>query len=207
MVSQPRSKHEDSKDPTPDKSPSTLTAEQEPARADVSGEITTDIKEQASHSGVTVEKQEKPVITPATSSDVSGSEKLSEGKSLELENKQLLQESAIQKSDEVLPQRTEQSSQPQPNNQETSDHHHKPSLSEMSKTPTEDATSNKTGGVELQTTLHKRENSSGSVDSSWSKLSEEDLKNNGDKEGMCNDNKQLTVIEFCDVVHGSVVSH
>ena len=185
VVSQPRSKHEDSKDPTPDKSPSTLTIEQEPARADVSGEITTDIKEQASHSGVTAEKQEKPVITPETSSDVSGSEKLSEGKSLELENKESLKERAVHKSDEVLPQRTEQSSQPQPNNQEKSDdHHHKPSLSELSKTLTEDATSNKTDGVELQTTLHKRENSSGSVDSSWSKLSEEDLQHNGDKEGM-----------------------
>jgi len=42
--------------------------------------------------------------------------------------------------------------------------------------------SSKTAIAELQT-LHKRVNSSGSVDSSWSKLSEEDLKANGGIDG------------------------
>ncbi|KAJ7387718.1 hypothetical protein OS493_001061 [Desmophyllum pertusum] len=176
--SQPTSKYsvqEDTKDPIPDKSH--LTGEQEPVK-EISNEPTSEvIKEHVSQSTVTSVKQEKPVVTAATHSGVTASEKLSERNDLDMKDKPTLQESA-----ELVTHRTEQTSQLTPNNQEKSEsEHHDPFPAELSKKLTEDTRSgDETADVEPQTTLHKRENSNGSVDSSWSKLSEEELKANGD---------------------------
>ena len=186
--SQPTSKYsvqEDTKDPIPDKSH--LTGEQEPVK-EVSNEPTSEvIKEYVSQSTVTSVKQEKPVVTAATHSGVTASEKLSERNDLDMKDKPTLQESA-----ELVTHRTEQTSQLKPNNQEKSEsEHHDPFPAELSKKLTEDTRSgDETADVEPQTTLHKRENSNGSVDSSWSKLSEEELKANGD-------NKEGTVLVKC----------
>lgn len=186
MDSQLTSKHaanEDSKESISDKTHLTEPGEQESEKG-VSGVATKEIKAQVSQSTVTLEKQEKPVVTAATmSSDLSRSEEVSEGKSLELKDQTSTQESVTHEQAELPAQRGEQTSQDQTNNQEKTDDHHDPSPSELSKTLTVDTTSGKTADVELQSTLHKRKNSSGSVDSSWSKLSEEELKANGDKEG------------------------
>ncbi|XP_078361629.1 uncharacterized protein LOC144645987 [Oculina patagonica] len=185
LDSQLTSKHaanEDSKESIPDKTHLTEPGEQESIK-EVSGVATTETKAQVSQSTVTLQKQEKPVVTAATtSSDLSKSEEVSEGKGLELEDQTSTQDSISHEQAELQAQKSKQSSQHQTNNQEKNDDHLEPSLSELSKTVTEDTTSGKTADVELQATLHKRENSSGSVDSSWSKLSEEELKANGDKE-------------------------
>ena len=184
------SKHaadEDSKESFTDKIQMAETGQQEAVK-EVSDEVTTAIKEQVAQSALTLEKQEKqekPVIKAPISSDVSTSEKVSEGKSFEVKEQQPSQETFIYESAELPAKKTEQTSQHQPNNQERekSDDHHDPSLSEVSKMLEDNSARGKTAVAELQTTLHKRENSSGSVDSSWSKLSEEELKANGDKEG------------------------
>ena len=186
VESQLTSKHaanEDSKESVLDKTHLTQTGEQESVK-EVSGVATTEIKEQVSPSTVTLEKQEKPAVVAATtSSDLCRNEEVSEGKRLELKDQLSSQESVTHEQSELPSHITEQTSQHETNNQEKTDENRDPSQSELSKTLTGDTTSGKTADVDLQTTLHKRENSSGSVDSSWSKLSDEELKANGDKEG------------------------
>ena len=169
--------NEDSKDSFTDKIQVTETGQQEPVKV-VPDEVSKATKEQVIQPSVSSkkqEKQEKPVITAPVSSQLS--EKASEGESSEVKEQQPSLETSIQ-------EKTEQTSLHQPNNKqvEKSDESDEPSPAEQSKELAEDPTSGKTAIVELQT-LHKRDNSSGSVDSSWSKLSEEELKANGDKEG------------------------
>ena len=183
------SKHgtnEDSKDPLTDKTQVTKTGKQELGK-ETSDEDTAVIKEQGIQPAVSLEKQEKqekPVIMAPVSSHLSASEKIREGESSEVKEEQPSQETFTQELAELPVKKTEQTSQHQSNDKEMekSDDHQDPSLAEQSKELTEDSASGKTAIAELQT-LHKRENSSGSVDSSWSKLSEEELKANGDKEG------------------------
>lgn len=187
--SQLMSKHatnEDSKDPITNKTQVTKTGQQEPGK-EKSNEVTAAIKEQGIQPAVSFEKQEKqekPVIMAPVSSHLSISEKVSKGESSEVKEQQPSQETFIQEPAELPTKKTEQASQHQPNNKEMekSGDHQDPSLAEQSKELAEDSAGDKTAIAELQTS-HKRENSSGSVDSSWSKLSEEELKANGDKEG------------------------
>ena len=187
MDSQLMSKHatnEGSKDPLTYKTQVTETGQCEPVK-EVPDEVSTVIKEQVIQPAVSLEKQEKPVIImEPVSSHLSASEKVSKGESSEVKEQQPPQETFIQKPAELPAKKTEQTSQHQPSKKEieTSDDHQDPSQAEQSKKLTEDSASGKTTIAELQT-LHKRENSSGSVDSSWSKLSEEELKANEDKEG------------------------
>lgn len=189
MDSQLMSKHatnEGSKDPFTYKTQVTETGQCEPVK-EVPDEVSTAIKEQVVQPAVSVEKQEKqekPVITQPVSSHLRTSEKASKRESSEVKEQQPPQETFIQKPAELPVKEMEQTSQHQPNKEEMekSDDHQDPSLAEQSKESAEDSATGKTAIAELQT-LHKRENSSGSVDSSWSKLSEEELKANGDKEG------------------------
>ena len=185
--SQLMSKHatnEGSKDSFSYKTQVTETGQCEPVK-EVPNEVSTGTKEQVIQPAVSLEKQEKPVIMEPVSSHLSTSEKVSKGESLEVKGQQPPQETFIQKPAELPEKKTEQTSQHQPSKKEIekSDDHQDSSLAEQSKKLAEDSASGKTAIAELQT-LHKRENSSGSVDSSWSKLSEEELKANGDKEGM-----------------------
>lgn len=189
MDSQLMSKHatnEDSKDPFTYKTQVTETGQCEPVK-EVPDEVSTAMKEQVVQPAVSVEKQEKqekPVITQPVGSHLRTSEKASKRESSEVKEQQPPQETFIQKPAELPVKEMEQTSQHQPNKKEMekSDDHQDPSLAEQSKELAEDSATGKTAIAELQT-LHKRENSSGSVDSSWSKLSEEELKANGDKEG------------------------
>ena len=124
-----------------------------------------------------VEKQEKTDGTTASNKDTS--EEITERDKLELkENKETLQEDAAKLS---VSKRTEQIPVSQETKPEiTSVQQKDPSPSEVSHLQTADKPSDATTSHELQTATHKRDNSSGSVDSSWSKLSEA----NSDKEGM-----------------------
>lgn len=172
---QPTSKHERNRDPLPDENPLRNTT-QEPAKAEKSGEIKANSKEQVNLLGAVEEEQEGTVTTSSPRG-----EKLSEEESLELEVKQRPQEEAIHKSEEVPSQKTEQTEPTQPNNQDISNDQHELASSEPSGAQPEGIANGKTADDALQTTLHKRDNSSGSGDSSWSKLSDEDLKTDGDK--------------------------
>lgn len=81
---------------------------------------------------------------------------------------------------ELITERAEQISNTQLDNFKTANKEHEDVLPcEISKTSTDRISSS-----ELQTTFHKRDNSCSSVDSSWSKVSEEELKASGEKEGM-----------------------
>ena len=124
-----------------------------------------------------VEKQEKIDGTIALIQDTS--EETRERDKLELkENKETLQEDAAQLS---VSKRTEKIPVSQETKSEITNVQQKdPSTSEVSNLQTADKPSDATTSHELQTATHKRDNSSGSVDSSWSKLSEA----NSDKEGM-----------------------
>ena len=121
-----------------------------------------------------VEKQEKIDGTTALNKDTSEETRERELK----ENKETLQEDAAELS---VSKRTEQiplcqETKPEITNVQQKD----PPTSEVSNLQTADQPSDATTSHELQTATHKRDNSSGSVDSSWSKLSEA----NSDKEGM-----------------------
>ena len=124
-----------------------------------------------------VEKQEKIDGTIALIQDTS--EETRERDKLELkENKETLQEDAAQLS---VSKRTEKIPVSQETKSEITNVQQKdPSTSEVSNLQTADKPSDATTSHELQTATHKRDNSSGSVDSSWSKLSEA----NSDKAGM-----------------------
>jgi len=161
----------------------TKTGQQEAVK-EVSEEVKTPMEEQVIQPAASSEKQEKPVITPPVSSLLSTNEKVNKGESSEMKEQQSSRETTIQESAELPAKKTEQTSLHQPNNKEvekSDDHKDLPPV-EQSKQLAEDLASGKTAIAELQT-LHKRVNSSGSVDSSWSKLSEEDLKANGGIEG------------------------
>ena len=81
---------------------------------------------------------------------------------------------------QLATERAEQTSNNQLDNFKTANKEREDVLQcEISKTSTDRISSS-----ELQTTFHKRDNSSGSVDSSWSKVSEEELKASGEKEGV-----------------------
>ena len=177
---QPTTKPERNRDPLPDENP-LRNVTQEPAKAEKSGEITANSKEKMNLSGAVAEEQEGTVTTSSPRS-----EKLSEEKSLGLEVKQRPQEIAIHKSEEVPSQKAEQTEPTQPNNQDISNDQHELASSEPSGAQPEGIANGKTADDARQTTLHKRDNSSGSGDSSWSKLSDEDLKTDGDKGGTCN---------------------
>lgn len=124
-----------------------------------------------------VEKQEKIDDTTALNKDTS--QETRERDKLELkENKETLQEDATELS---VSKRTEQMPLSQETKPEITNVQQKdPPTSEVSNLQTADKPSDATTSHELQTATHKRDNSSGSVDSSWSKLSEA----NSDKEGM-----------------------
>ena len=133
--------------------------------------------EAAKKSPTAVGKQEKIDDTTALNKDTS--EETTERDKLELkENKETLQEDAtelsVSKRTEHIP--VSQETKPEITNVQQKD----PSTSEVSNLQTADKPSDATTGHELQTATHKRDNSSGSLDSSWSKLSEA----NSDKEGM-----------------------
>lgn len=177
---QPTTKPERNRDPLPDENP-LRNVTQEPAKAEKSGEITANSKEKMNLSGAVAEEQEGTVTTSSPRS-----EKLSEEKSLGLEVKQRPQEIAIHKSEEVPSQKTEQTEPTQPNNQDISNDQHELASSEPSGAQPEGIANGKTADDARQTTLHKRDNSSGSGDSSWSKISYEDLKTDGDKGDTCN---------------------
>lgn len=173
--------NEDSKELFADKTQVTKTGKQEAVK-EVSEEVKVAMEEQVIQPAVHVcsEKQEKPVITPPVSGLLSTNEKENQGESSEMKEQQSSQETSIQESAELPAKKSEQISLHQPNNKEvekSDDHEDLPPV-EQSKQLVEESTSFKTGIAELQT-LHKRVNSSGSVDSSWSKLSEEELKANG----------------------------
>ena len=177
--------NEDNKELFADKTQVTKTGQQEAVK-EVSEEVKTPMGEQVIQPAVHVcsEKQEKPVITPPVSSLLSTNEKVNKGESSEMKEQQSSRETTIQESAELPATKTEQTSLHQPNNKEvekSDDHQDLPPV-EQSKELAEDSASGKTAIAEFQT-LHKRANSSGSVDSSWSKLSEEDLKANGGIEG------------------------
>ena len=171
--------NEDSKD----KTQVTKTGQQEPVKEE-SDEVVTAIKEQVIQPSVSSEKQEKPVITAPVSNHLSTNEEVSKGESSEMKEQQSSQETFIQKSAELPAKKTEQTllNHPDVKEVEKSDEQQEPSPAEQSKELAEDLASGKSAIAELQT-LHKRDNSSGSVDSSWSKLSEEELKANGGKGG------------------------
>ena len=177
--------NEDNKELFADKTQVTKTGQQEAVK-EVSEEVKTPMEEQVIQPAVHVcsEKQEKPVITPPVSSLLSTNEKVNKGESSEMKEQQSSRETTIQESAELPATKSEQTSLHQPNNKEvekSDDHQDLPPV-EQSKELAEDSASGKTAIAEFQT-LHKRVNSSGSVDSSWSKLSEEDLKANGGIEG------------------------
>ena len=141
--------------------------------------------EAAKKSPTAVEKQEKIDGTSALNKDTS--EETRERDKLELkENKETLHEDAAELS---VSKRTEQIPLCQETKPEIANVQQKdPSTSEVSNLQTADKPRDATTGHELQTATHKRDNSSGSLDSSWSKLSEA----NSDKEGM----KKYTVLNL-----------
>ena len=144
---------------------------------EVSDQFKSEQTEAAKKPLTAVEKQEKIDGTIALNQDTS--EETRERDKLELkENKETLQEDAAQLS---VSKRTEKIPLSQETKQEITNVQQKdPSTSEVSNLQTADKPSDATTSHELQTATHKRDNSSGSVDSSWSKLSE----GNSDKEGM-----------------------
>lgn len=172
---QQTSKHDRNKDALPDENP-LKSIEKERAKAEKSGEITTDVKEQVNRLGALVEEHGKTVTT-----FLPRSEKLRGEKSLESVDKERSQKISLRKPDEEPSQRTKQT---EPNDQEISNDQPEPASSEPSGTQSESMASGETADDALQTTLHKRDNSSGSGDSSWSKLSDEDLKTDVDKKAV-----------------------
>ena len=123
------------------------------------------------------EEQEETVSSTESNKDQGASKKPSE------DGKQLV----LKDSAELEAQRTEQTPETQLDDLKTSNVEHQVAFPpETSNAMTEDKSDDITSIGELQTASHKRANSSGSVDSSWSKVSEEELKtcNNGEKEGM-----------------------
>ena len=127
------------------------------------------------------EEQEETVSSTESNKDQDASKKLSG--SLEVNGKQLV----LQDSAELEAQRTEQTPVTQLDDLKTANvEYQDASPPETSNAMMEDKSDVITSIGELPTASHKRDNSSGSVDSSWSKVSEEELKtcNNGEKEGM-----------------------
>lgn len=130
--------------------------------------------EAAKKSPTAVEKREKIDGMTALNKDTSEETRERELK----ENKETLQEDVAEL---LVSKRTEQIPVSQETKPEiTSVQQKDPSMSEVSNVQTADKPSDATTSHELQTATHKRDNSSGSLDSSWSKLSEA----NSDKEGM-----------------------
>ena len=169
--------------PAPDNSNMTEVGEKEMVK-EAFDEVKTGQKAAARQSAAALEEQEETVSSTESNNDQGESTKLSEGESLEVNNKQLdLNDSA-----ELEAQRTEQTPETQLGDLKTSHVEHRDTSppSETSNTMTGGKSVDVTSIGGLQTASHKRDNSSGSVDSSWSKVSEEELKtcNNGDKEGM-----------------------
>ena len=126
-----------------------------------------------------VEKQEKIGGPTALNKDTFTNKESREREKFEVkENKETLQEDAAgllaSKRTEQIPQ--SQETKPEITNVQQKD----PSSFELSNLQTTDTPSDATTSHELQTATHKRDNSSSSIDSSWSKLSEA----NSDKEGM-----------------------
>ena len=167
---------EGSKDVVLDKRTLTRLDEKE-LMNEVSDQFKSEQTEAAKKPPTAVEKQEKIDGTIALIQDTS--EETRERDKLELkENKETLQEDAAQLS---VSKRTEKIPVSQETKSEITNVQQKdPSTSEVSNLQTADKPSDATTSHELQTATHKRDNSSGSVDSSWSKLSEA----NSDKEGM-----------------------
>lgn len=129
------------------------------------------------------EEQGETVSSTVSSKDQGASKELSEGGSIEVNGKQLV----LKDSAELEAQRTEQTPETQLDDLKSADvEHQDASPPETLNAVMEDKSGDITSIGELQTASHKRDNSSGSVDSSWSKVSEEELKtcNNGEKEGM-----------------------
>ena len=130
--------------------------------------------EAAKKSPTAVEKQDKIDGTTSLNKDTSEETRERELK----ENKETLQEDAaelsVSKRTEQIP--VSQETKPEVTNVQQKD----PSTSEVSNLQTADRPSDATTSHELHTATHRRDNSSGSLDSSWSKLSEA----NSDKEGM-----------------------
>lgn len=129
------------------------------------------------------EEQGETVSSTESSKDQGASKELSEGGSIEVNGKQLV----LKDSAELEAQRTEQTPETQLDDLKSADvEHQDASPPETLNAVMEDKSGDITSIGELQTASHKRDNSSGSVDSSWSKVSEEELKtcNNGEKEGM-----------------------
>lgn len=129
------------------------------------------------------EEQGETVSSTVSSKDQGASKELSEGGSIEVNGKQLV----LKDSAELEAQRTEQTPETQLDDLKSADvEHQDASPPETLNAVMEDKSGDITSIGELQTASLKRDNSSGSVDSSWSKVSEEELKtcNNGEKEGM-----------------------
>ena len=164
---------EGSKDVVLDKRSLTRLDEKE-LMNEVSDQGKSEQTEAAKKSPTAVEKREKIDGMTALNKDTSEETRERELK----ENKETLQEDAaelsVSKRTEQIP--LSQETKPEITNVQQKD----PSTSEVSNLQTADKPSDATTGHELQTATHKRDNSSGSLDSSWSKLSEA----NSDKEGM-----------------------
>ena len=149
-------------------------------------EASDDVKtgqEETRQTAVASEEQEETVSSTESNKDPGASKKLSEGESLEVNGKQLV----LQDLAELEAQKTEQTPVTQLDDLKTANvEYQDASPPETSNAMMEDKSDDITSIGELPTASHKRDNSSGSVDSSWSKVSEEELKtcNNGEKEGM-----------------------
>ena len=164
---------EGSKDVVLDKRSLTRLDEKE-LMNEVSDQGKSEQTEAAKKSPTAVEKREKIDGMTALNKDTSEETRERELK----ENKETLQEDAAEL---LVSKRTEQIPVSQETKPEiTSVQQKDPSTSEVSNVQTADKPSDATTSHELQTATHKRDNSSGSLDSSWSKLSEA----NSDKEGM-----------------------
>lgn len=169
---------EGSKDVVLDKRSLTRVDEKELMNA-LSDQGTSEQTEAAKKPPTAVEKQEKIDGPTAFNKDTCTSKESRERAKLEVkENKETLQEDAAGL---LASKRTERIPQSQETKREITNVQQKdPSSSEVSNLQTTDTPSGATTSHELQTATHKRDNSSGSIDSSWSKLSEA----NSDKEGM-----------------------
>lgn len=154
------------------------------------GEVKTELTELAGQHTAAVEKHEKSISETEANKLQDPNDKLSEGERLEVKGKQ----HSVEDSPESMAQTTEQTPETQLDNQETSDlQYQATSPSEPSQTLTEDRSSDKASDGGLQTASHKRVNSSGSVDSSWSKVSEEELK----QEGIVCSSGEVVSVENC----------
>ena len=171
--------NDEDKIPVPGKGDLAKAGEKELVK-EAADEIKKESSEAASQPSA-AEKQEKLVTTSDANRGQDSSEKLNEGERVEVKRKQ----ESLQEVPKLEAQKTETILKPQLNNPEKSNaQHQEPSLTESSKILTKDVPSGKTSDQdELQMASHKRDNSNGSVDSSWSKLSEEELKVNSEKEG------------------------